>query len=214
MLTGDISGDGILDISDVVLLLASILENLERDQIRHAQLRTDGETLSLVTDGSPAGIQLEVSGDFELEEPEIDGWQLYSSESQIIMVSLDGTPLSDELLFQYTGDLTIEYAIVAGWEGTVEPDILNAPASAFLYKPYPNPFNPTTTIEYFLPADGIVELTLYDIRGRVLLELYNGLQVSGYHRFLVDLSDQASGIYFLGLQAADTRMNQKLMLLK
>ncbi|MEK0338461.1 MAG: T9SS type A sorting domain-containing protein, partial [Nitrosopumilus sp.] len=49
-------------------------------------------------------------------------------------------------------------------EGIEEDQII--PEKFALHHPYPNPFNPTTTIEFSLPNSGLVSLNVYDILGR------------------------------------------------
>ena len=49
-----------------------------------------------------------------------------------------------------------------------------------LYSNYPNPFNPTTKIDYGLPEVSNVKLVIYDILGREVTTLVNGFQDAGY----------------------------------
>lgn len=66
---------------------------------------------------------------------------------------------------------------------------------------YPNPFNPSTTISFSLPAPGKVNLTIYDITGRKVLDLVNGVLTAGLHGAVWDGHDSSgravsSGVYF------------------
>jgi hypothetical protein len=70
------------------------------------------------------------------------------------------------------------------------------PTSYDLGPNYPNPFNPSTTIEYQMPSDGIVILTVYDALGREVATLANIHQPAGYYTAKWDGSLAASGIYF------------------
>ncbi len=72
-----------------------------------------------------------------------------------------------------------------------------------LIQNYPNPFNPNTTIQYTIPVAGFVDVRIYDIRGKLVRNLFNGYKSNGQHSILWDgLNDQhmavSSGIY-LGL---------------
>lgn len=61
---------------------------------------------------------------------------------------------------------------------------------------YPNPSNPLSRIDYALPFAGHVNLTVFDVTGKVVKELVNGYQNSDFHTVLFDGSSISSGIYF------------------
>jgi len=60
---------------------------------------------------------------------------------------------------------------------------------------YPNPFNPTTTISYAIPMTGMVDLRVYDVLGREVASLQQGLQDAGSYNLKWDASDLSSGFY-------------------
>ncbi len=74
------------------------------------------------------------------------------------------------------------------------PDIVS------LNQNYPNPFNPETKIDYRLPDDGNVTLSIYDINGRLVSTLLNGPVSSGYHSVNFNAADVSSGIYYYKLE--------------
>ncbi|MFC2075457.1 fibronectin type III domain-containing protein [candidate division KSB1 bacterium] len=83
------------------------------------------------------------------------------------------------------------------------------PRQYALSQNYPNPFNPETNIQYALPADGMVELTVYDIMGHQVRKLVEERKEAGYHQVRWDGRDDhggdvPSGIYFYRIQAVDT----------
>ena len=79
---------------------------------------------------------------------------------------------------------------------------------------YPNPFNPATTIEYRLPRTAHVHLILYNIRGRKVKELVNGIRKSGVHRIILDASSLSSGIYYSTIRTPDFTQSKKIILMK
>ena len=83
-----------------------------------------------------------------------------------------------------------------------------------LSQAYPNPFNPVTQIQYAIPEDVHVELTLYDILGRQVSELVNTDQQAGYHKVIWNGDHNASGLYFVKMVAGEYISTQKLMLIK
>lgn len=88
---------------------------------------------------------------------------------------------------------------------------LNEPA---LLGANPNPFNPATQITYFLPEKEHVRLAVYDVAGRLVVQLVDGVKDGGEHTVEWRADDMPSGVYFCQLEAGDVLQNQKLILLK
>jgi hypothetical protein len=84
---------------------------------------------------------------------------------------------------------------------------------------YPNPFNPSTRIGFYLAQGGQVDLNIYDLRGRMVRSLLSGPVTAGEHSLVWDGCDKdernlAAGVYIVGIQAAGIREVAKLVLLK
>ncbi len=84
---------------------------------------------------------------------------------------------------------------------------------------HPNPFNPSTTISYELPARGHVRLDIYDAAGRRIVRLVGAVQDEGLHRIVWDGRDSngsqvASGIYFSRLTAGGSSVTRKMVLVR
>ena len=88
------------------------------------------------------------------------------------------------------------------------------PTAVTLNGSYPNPFNPATTISFSIPSEMSVDVKVYDISGRVVGELMNGIQSQGLYEITWDASSQASGLYFVRLVAGTEMHTQKIMLVK
>ncbi|HHS50140.1 MAG TPA: T9SS type A sorting domain-containing protein [candidate division Zixibacteria bacterium] len=87
------------------------------------------------------------------------------------------------------------------------------PQSLTLGQNFPNPFNAVTSFAYFVPADGDIEITIYNIRGeRVFAE--TGHRKAGAHTLLWDAGDLPSGTYFARLRANGEAVERKLVLIK
>jgi hypothetical protein len=80
-------------------------------------------------------------------------------------------------------------------------------------KNYPNPFNPTTNLEYGISELGYVSLKVYDMMGREVKTLVNGIRNSGIHKVTFDGSQLSSGIYYYTLAVNGIRMETKSMVL-
>jgi len=88
------------------------------------------------------------------------------------------------------------------------------PESFSISQSYPNPFNPTTTIDYALPEASHVTLQVYDILGREVETLVNEQKQTGYHSITWNASNQTSGMYFYKIQAGNFTETKKMLLLK
>lgn len=106
------------------------------------------------------------------------------------------------------------------WLAKTEPDPASAPdpfihhPSSFILSAFPNPFNPSTEIIYDLPNAARVSLRVFDLLGREVCVLTDGLAEAGTHRMMFDGSGLASGIYFARLDAGTFSQTRKLMLLR
>ncbi len=84
-----------------------------------------------------------------------------------------------------------------------------------LFGNYPNPFNPSTTIRYSLPAAQKITLAVYDISGRLVQTLVDGRQTAGTHTVTLDARHLASGVYFYRLTGDNGQnVSHKMVLLK
>ncbi|HHE47291.1 MAG TPA: T9SS type A sorting domain-containing protein, partial [Bacteroidetes bacterium] len=83
-----------------------------------------------------------------------------------------------------------------------------------LHKAYPNPFNPMTAINYQLPEVSFVNLSVYDISGRLVAVLVDGWRDAGRHDVNFDASDLASGVYFYRLEAGQFSASGKMVLMR
>jgi hypothetical protein len=92
--------------------------------------------------------------------------------------------------------------------------VLPPPTTYVLRQNFPNPFNPSTTISYDLPANDFVTLKVYDILGKEAATLVNGFQTRKRHEVIFNGAGLASGIYFYRLQTPTFSEVKKMMLLK
>jgi hypothetical protein len=126
----------------------------------------------------------------------------------------------DELSFEipngsvFTGENYEEMGI-----NSVESTYKVAPSVYALSKNYPNPFNPTTTIDYSIPQAGNVELVIYNTAGQKIRTLINQMQDASFYKVVWDGRDEsgqsvASGIYFYRLVAGNFSKIEKMTLIK
>lgn len=90
----------------------------------------------------------------------------------------------------------------------------NIPAPSKLGYCYPNPFNAQTLINYSLPDEARICITIFNINGQKLGTLYDGKKPAGEHSIAWDASAYPSGVYFAQLKFLDRCENIKMVLLK
>ncbi len=88
------------------------------------------------------------------------------------------------------------------------------PRAFALHPPYPNPFNPGTSISFDLPRDSEMTMEIYDVSGRLVRTLFAGSLPAGSHRMVFEADALATGLYFAALRAGEYHGVQKLMLVK
>ncbi len=84
----------------------------------------------------------------------------------------------------------------------------------FALQNFPNPFNPSTTIEYQLPVNGHVVLKVYDVLGREAAALVNETEKMGKHEVVFNASNLSSGMYFSVLYVNDHAFSKSMLYLK
>ncbi len=120
----------------------------------------------------------------------------------------------------------VRFRVMAGTKEYIESQSQTAIPSEFYLAPnYPNPFNPSTTIQYGLPSASTVELVIYNSLGQEVRTLFSGVQNAGQQRILWNGRNDngapvSSGIYIFratirSLEDGGTfRQSRKMMLIK
>ena len=130
------------------------------------------------------------------------------NETRLLII----TPKTDKL-FSYSGDFEITELIVANSHAEVSASLPIADSFS-LSQAYPNPFNPTTTMTLTMPVSGNITVEVYNLLGQSITTLTSGYKEAGTYNLIWDATDAASGVYFITLSASDTRLTQKVLLLK
>ena len=113
------------------------------------------------------------------------------------------------------------------WVGAVHSaDVVNIdnynvifPERLRIYNAYPNPFNPITSLSYDLPEDGLVNIAIFDMMGRIVKTLVNGSQTAGFKSVQWDATNDrnepvSAGLYLYTIQSGEFRQTKKMVLLK
>ncbi len=121
----------------------------------------------------------------------------------------------DDFRIEPRRDADIDLVNVIG----VDPVTPAAPVVFALEQNFPNPFNPVTTITFSLPEKGEVDMGVYDVSGRLVKTLYQGVMDQGKHKATWDGRNNAgravsSGVYFCKLFTKDNVAETKMVILK
>ena len=211
----DYNGDGSIDIMDVVQLINLLVdarqevpENLDKASliIKDDALTHDGnESVSYqftVSHGENAVIELTKNA--FIAESYTQG-----ERTEVIIMHPTG-----EQLLTCDGSFKIEDQIGVTLDGYIEVDVLSVPEDFTIDSAYPNPFNPSTQINFGLPLDSNIDINVYDINGRLVAELFSGNLEAGYHSQVWNAQNVSSGVYLILLKSEFGSSSQKVMLLK
>jgi hypothetical protein len=148
--------------------------------------------------------------------PEEENLQLYRCVSG--WVPQGGEPDTEANSLTLSGVTGFSYWAVSDSDFVVgvhvNPVTAGMPKSFLLSQNYPNPFNPITLINYALPKDCYVKLTVYSILGQKVATLVDGEQKAGNKTASWDASSFSSGIYFYRLKAGDFVQTRKMVLIR
>ena len=120
-----------------------------------------------------------------------------------------GVPLESSMFYT----MTVEPAYLRSIDvsGSNEKEI---PKEFTLFQNYPNPFNPQTTIIYGLPEPSEVIISIINLNGQLITELFSGMKQTGYHSIIWDAENNSAGTYFVKMHVGDFVQTKKCVLLK
>ena len=114
----------------------------------------------------------------------------------------------------------IDYDGTSDYSDQVYVDVTFTPNEFYVSQNYPNPFNPVTTIEYSLPQQSNVKITIYNSIGEKMVVLVSETQQTGIYSVKWDGTDFSSGVYFYSFEVTGengvnvAREMKKIVLLK
>ena len=140
----------------------------------------------------------------------------------IAILVTDATSAPARTLDRTTGILTDYIIPLSGAQGLAleeDPGTEEVPPAAVLGKNYPNPFNPSTSIQYSMNEPGQVSLTIYNMLGQLVKTLVNDVQPEGIHEAVWDGTNETgeavtSGTYIYRLTAGSFTDTERMLLLK
>ena len=197
----DMNQDFTLNVVDIVSLSGQILGLLKSNISGYAIYSDD--TKALISDNI-GGIQYYG----ELSSIILGDDILVSNQyGKSIIYNLNGLLETKEFIFKNT---PIDLLTVDLQGQSLNVEIV----SNYTLGAYPNPFNPTTTINFAIPADTEVSIAVYNLQGREVVSLASGSYDAGYHSVIWNADTHSSGVYFVKMMAGSYINTQKLMLVK
>jgi hypothetical protein len=203
--------------ADVIKPEASLNRKAFESKLQRAEsvkLIQTAEGLKYEADGF-VGFEITLShgADFEINVTNsafIADYNTVGNTTKVIVVNPETADL-----FTSTGDYEI-VDVIAGTSGgaALSADIVSIPTVFGLNDAYPNPFNPTTSVELAMPQDGFVSVKVYNLMGQVVATLHEGDLTANSYSFTWDAADVASGMYLLQAETAGNVDVQKIMLMK
>ncbi|HPI24881.1 MAG TPA: choice-of-anchor J domain-containing protein [Candidatus Cloacimonadota bacterium] len=169
------------------------------------------------------GMELSGSDMFSISNAAELPWQLDAGQSESLRVGFSPTQSG-----QYSATLSITDNVYANphllsISGSAYPvsndDDLNPELTTGLLGNYPNPFNPLTTIRYYLKEGGPVNIEIINLKGQMVRRLESGAKSSGEHSVVWDGKDdngkdQGSGVFFYKLKCGSYSGSKKMIMLK
>lgn len=127
-----------------------------------------------------------------------------------------GSPAIDSTGTVYVASHTSLFAFADSFVVSIEEDNDQSEDYCFQLQIQPNPFIDKTTISYQLDEAGLVEIAMYNIRGRLVKALVNQYQNQGLHKIYLHLPIEAvtSGIYFIKVESRYDLEIKKIIILK
>ncbi len=127
-------------------------------------------------------------------------WRVWVTDGQSAL-------LSHPEVRTVTADALLPVLAVDELEEDAEPE-------SILKQNFPNPFNPTTSIQYTVPREGRVRLSVYNLLGQEVAVVFDGTQSEGIYSVEFDKADLPSGIYFYRIHGPGFFETKKMVIAK
>ena len=209
----DVNADGTLNVLDIVATVQLILGGKTADDATSVEFNKSASGVEFVANGYVGAVQMTIShdNDFSIEltnDALVADYNTTGTNTTLMVVAPEGSSL-----FTSEGNFEIVDVIAADSENYINA-VVNNPASFVVSKAYPNPFNPTTSLDVSLNSDAQVKVEVYNVMGQLVDVIANDMMSQGTHNFTWNASSVPSGAYFIRTQVGSNVDNQKITLVK
>ena len=112
----------------------------------------------------------------------------------------------------YAGNIMFRISLDSGTALSNEDNLL--PSTFNISNAYPNPFNPSTAINIDVPEVGLLNVSVYNLKGQLISTIVNKTVYPGSHSFVWNASGLTSGLYVMSVTYNGNTYNQKVTLVK
>ena len=233
----DYDSNGTINILDVIQIINVVLGNsrlVDIDGSHYVDATYDIEgndlILTLSSTSSLSGTQLSFYSDNLMDISVVDNvnrtdlylaTDLFEDIQTYVVFSMENNSFDNnsiELVIENGAILDIEAInILAGTKYGNELELrwnVSEIQNFKLNKVSPNPFNPVTQVEYEIDQAGQMTLSVYNITGQKVTELYNGYQSEGTYNVVWDASEMSSGVYYINMLMNGHQETMKAVLVK
>ncbi len=180
-------------------------------------------TKDLDGDGTEEGLQIEVDGLLEMLHEVVPTSERWGAKDSTITLAEAQAYYNYEAILEDRSRgihnpkfaVNLLYASLEALGHPVGVEKTNSlPVNYNLAQNFPNPFNPTTVINFSIPEAGIVTITVFDALGREVTTLVNKNMSAGSYKADWDATNYSAGIYFYSIKVNNYAATKKMVLLK
>jgi len=229
----DYNVDGIINVQDIILVINSILglaRNIDGELLESCNATfnvVDSDMIiNLDVENLVSGLEIKFPSDTELDLI-INNHQddlyaksnVYDGIQHYIAFSLGGIPLENIEITILDGadlkenDIDLLLSSINGNQVPISYDSIEIDSFS-IENVYPNPFNPSTEINYNVDRAGLMNISIYNILGQKVNNLFNGYQSIGNHKLVWNANDLSSGVYYIHMNLNGQFEAYKAILLK
>ena len=209
----DFNGDETVNVLDVVAIVNLILAGGGRTaDATDATMNVTSNSLSISANGYIGGVQMTLShgADFSInltEDAYIAEYVTNGNSTTLIVINPE-----DELIFTSNGSFDVDEVLVTNSEEFI--NVVDVSLEFSLSNAYPNPFNPSTTIELNIAEASYASVKVFNLKGEMVGVLMDGMVDANTYTMTWDASNLSSGVYMIRAEAGGQIATQKVMLVK
>jgi len=211
LIAADFNSDGVVNILDVVGLVSSILGGRSFDATSAMMYETSAG-VDITSDGYLGAVELTLTHvvGFELELTQdalVSDYNTTGTTTKLIVVA----PETDHI---FSTEDAFEVDEVLAVNSNEFIDVVKHVSEFNLSSAYPNPFNPTTNIDFSVSEAGYASVKVYNLMGQVVGVLMDGMVDANTYNLTWDAQHLSSGVYMIKAESNGQVATQKIMLLK